>query len=114
MNRTSALGTCLAVLAVAAAAYVVSTPPVFPPSVAPAVVQTTPGGDQDCSEFEFQEDAQDVLDANPLDPNDLDGDPADGVACESLPSRHGVPPDPDYVPQVADDPGTFDPTAPAK
>lgn len=45
--------------------------------------------DLNCSDFEFQEDAQAVLDADPSDPNRLDGGPSgggDGIACESL--RH--------------------------
>jgi hypothetical protein len=43
-----------------------------------------------CSGFTYQEDAQKVLDQDKSDPNGLDGGsdgPADGVACESLPSR---------------------------
>ncbi|MHA6619680.1 excalibur calcium-binding domain-containing protein [Pseudonocardia sp. DLS-67] len=46
--------------------------------------------DLNCSDFDFQEEAQAVLDADRSDPNRLDGGsdgPADGVACESLPSR---------------------------
>lgn len=46
--------------------------------------------DLDCSDFDSQEEAQAVLDADPTDPHRLDGGtdgPADGVACESLPSR---------------------------
>jgi excalibur calcium-binding domain-containing protein len=46
--------------------------------------------DLDCSDFDYQEEAQAVLDADPRDPHRLDGGsdgPADGVACESLPSR---------------------------
>ena len=39
-----------------------------------------------CSDFRYQEDAQAVLDADPSDPNRLDGD-NDGIACESLPHR---------------------------
>lgn len=40
-----------------------------------------------CSNFQYQEDAQAVLDANPSDPNGLDGNDNDGIACESLPQR---------------------------
>lgn len=46
--------------------------------------------DLNCSDFDFQEEAQAVLDADRSDPHRLDGGadgPADGVACESLPSR---------------------------
>lgn len=41
--------------------------------------------DLNCSDFDTQEEAQDVFDDDPTDPNGLDGD-NDGVACESLPS----------------------------
>jgi micrococcal nuclease len=51
----------------------------YAPAPAPA------GGDLDCSDFATQAEAQQVYDANPSDPNDLDGSPEDGVACESLP-----------------------------
>ena len=40
-----------------------------------------------CSDFTYQEEAQANLDANPSDPNGLDGNDDDGIACESLPSR---------------------------
>lgn len=45
------------------------------------------GGDDvyDCSDFDYQEDAQDVLDEDPSDPNDLDPD-GNGWACEDLPN----------------------------
>ena len=44
----------------------------------------------DCSDFDVQEAAQAILDADPSDPHRLDGGPDgrdDGVACESLPTR---------------------------
>ena len=41
--------------------------------------------DLNCDDFTYQEEAQAVLDADPSDPNGLDGD-NDGIACESLPS----------------------------
>jgi micrococcal nuclease len=41
--------------------------------------------DLDCSDFATQAQAQRVYDADPSDPNALDGAPEDGVACESLP-----------------------------
>ena len=44
------------------------------------------GDTLNCSDFQFQEDAQAVLDADPSDPNNLDGD-NDGIACEDLPHR---------------------------
>ena len=40
-------------------------------------------GDYNCSDFSTQAEAQDVFDANPDDPYDLDRD-EDGVPCESL------------------------------
>ncbi|GAA4550832.1 excalibur calcium-binding domain-containing protein [Pseudonocardia xishanensis] len=43
-----------------------------------------------CSDFTYQEDAQEVLDADPSDPHGLDGGSGggpDGVACETLPHR---------------------------
>lgn len=43
--------------------------------------------DLNCDDFEFQEDAQQVYDQDTSDPNGLDGDDQDGLACESLPSR---------------------------
>jgi hypothetical protein len=39
-----------------------------------------------CSDFDSQEAAQSVYDADPSDPNGLDGNDDDGLACESLPS----------------------------
>ena len=46
-----------------------------------------------CPNFQFQEDAQAVLDADPSDPNGLDRD-KDGVACQNLPHRGFTPPSP--------------------
>ncbi|WP_410587317.1 excalibur calcium-binding domain-containing protein [Amycolatopsis sp. lyj-23] len=43
-------------------------------------------GDKNCSDFQYQEEAQAVLDATPGDPNHLDRD-KNGIACESLPHR---------------------------
>lgn len=40
----------------------------------------------DCGDFDYQEDAQDVYDADTSDPNRLDADD-DGLACETLPHR---------------------------
>lgn len=50
-------------------------------------------GSFNCEDFDFQEDAQEFFDADPSDPDGLDGLPGDaftgepGVACEELPSR---------------------------
>src|SRR3712207_3313027 len=52
-------------------------------TVAPSEAQ-----DLDCSDFDTQEDAQEELESNPGDPNNLDND-NDGIACESLPSGGG-------------------------
>lgn len=63
-----------------------------------------PAGAQDlfnCDNYDFQEDAQAVYDADTSGPNGLDGPPGEGftgvegVACEELPSRGGSPPTPD-------------------
>jgi len=45
------------------------------------------GNDLNCSNFEYQEDAQAELEKDPSDPNRLDEGGEEGVACESLPSR---------------------------
>ena len=50
-----------------------------------------------CSDFEFQEDAQEILDQDRSDPSRLDGlrsGQGDGIACESLPRRGGPAPTP--------------------
>jgi len=44
-------------------------------------------GDLNCGDFQYQEDAQAVYDQDPSDPNGLDGDDNDGIACESRPHR---------------------------
>lgn len=44
-------------------------------------------GDEDCGDISYQEDAQAVYDADPSDPNGLDGNDGDGRVCESLPHR---------------------------
>jgi hypothetical protein len=46
-----------------------------------------------CEDFQFQEDAQEVFDQDPSDPNGLDGDD-DGIACEDLSSRGEPAPPP--------------------
>ena len=46
--------------------------------------------DRDCSDFDYQEDAQEWMDAHPGDPDRLDSDD-DGRACEALPSRTVTP-----------------------
>ncbi|MEQ0561445.1 calcium-binding protein [Amycolatopsis sp. NEAU-NG30] len=57
-----------------------------PVPFASAQLATPLTADVDCPDFEYQEDAQAVLDATPGDPNHLDAD-NDGIACDSLPRR---------------------------
>lgn len=48
--------------------------------------------DLDCEDFESQAEAQAELRSDPSDPNGLDGNDDDGIACESLPGpRDEVP-----------------------
>jgi len=48
--------------------------------------------DLDClKDFTYQEEAQAVYNQDPSDPNGLDGNDNDGVACEMLPHRPGEP-----------------------
>jgi hypothetical protein len=51
--------------------------------VLPGIAQAK---DLNCRDFTYQEQAQDVLDADRSDPSHLD-DAGDGIACESLPRR---------------------------
>ncbi len=58
-------------------------------AVAPAAFAQA---DLDCDDFASQAEAQAALRANPSDPNGLDGNDDDGIACESLPApRDEVP-----------------------
>ncbi|WP_206784088.1 excalibur calcium-binding domain-containing protein [Amycolatopsis sp. MtRt-6] len=61
-----------------------------PVPFASAQLATPLTGDKDCSDFQYQEEAQAVLDATPGDPHHLDDD-KDGIACEALPSRPKQP-----------------------
>ena len=61
-----------------------------PVPFASAQLATPLVGDVDCKDFQFQEEAQAVLDATPGDPNHLDDD-KDGIACESLAHRPKQP-----------------------
>ncbi|MEU0536675.1 excalibur calcium-binding domain-containing protein [Amycolatopsis tolypomycina] len=61
-----------------------------PVPFASAQLATPLTGDVDCKNFQYQEEAQDVLDATPGDPYNLDGD-NNGIACESLPHRPKQP-----------------------
>jgi Excalibur calcium-binding domain len=49
---------------------------------------TAAAQDLNCSDFDTQQEAQDELESNPSDPNNLDND-NDGTACESLPRDGG-------------------------
>jgi hypothetical protein len=65
--------------------------------VAVPMVQVSGAQNLNCGDFQFQEDAQAVLDQDPSDPNGLDAHPGpadgndqaggDGIACEELPHR---------------------------
>jgi hypothetical protein len=57
-----------------------------PVSLASAQLATPLAADLNCKNFQYQEEAQAVLDATPGDPNNLDSD-HDGIACETLPHR---------------------------
>ena len=70
--------------------------------------------DLDCSDFDYQEEAQAVLHADPSDPHRLVGgtdSPADEVACEPLPSR-GADDDAGESDDEADAPATTPAAAP--
>ena len=54
--------------------------------VGSAVRLTQQTDDLDCEDFETQEEAQEVLDEDPADPNNLDPN-RDGIACALLPSE---------------------------
>lgn len=72
-------------------------------------------GSYNCEDFDTQEEAQEFFDADPSDPDGLDGPPGDaftgesGVACEGLPSGGGdnggtTPPDEEPTPTVPEQP----------
>ncbi len=77
------LGTFVAIAAPAASAPNdgLTAPPLY-------LVQDA-GDDLDCEDFEFQEEAQEELDADPSDPNALDPN-QDGNACALLPARESA------------------------
>ena len=54
---------------------------------APAVFAAQPTDVYNCDDFTYQEEAQAVYDADPSDPNGLDGNDNDGKACEHLPHK---------------------------
>lgn len=49
----------------------------------------SPGGEYNCDDFNYQDEAQEMHDRYENDPFGLDGNDDDGIACESLPSRSG-------------------------
>jgi LPXTG-motif cell wall-anchored protein len=59
---------------------------VFGALVVAAPAALAQAGDQDCSDFASQKAAQAHLRADPSDPDGLDGNDNDGIACESLPA----------------------------
>ncbi len=61
-----------------------------PASVAFALSDAPAAADLDCGSFQFQEEAQTVLDKDRSDPHGLDRD-KDGIACETLPKRGTAP-----------------------
>jgi hypothetical protein len=67
-------------------------------STTPPTATPPEGGGEDvfdCSDFQYQDVAQAVLDADPSDPHNLDPE-NNGIACENLPDRGGdTDPDPD-------------------
>lgn len=76
-----------------------ATPPTDEPNDPPV---TDPVTDLlDCDDFKYQEDAQDKYDADKSDPNQLDGTPNDGKACEHLPKRPAGTPQFTAVPNTS-------------
>ncbi|MFI9343616.1 excalibur calcium-binding protein [Streptomyces sp. NPDC052773] len=72
--------------------------------------------DLDCRHFAYQEDAQDVYNADPSDPHGLDEDQGanDGIACEVLPRRGGGLTSSTFAPRRTPDPvATVTTAAPA-
>ncbi|WP_236788864.1 calcium-binding protein [Amycolatopsis sp. GM8] len=76
------------VLGTAAAVGAIALLGPAPFALAQGGVHSAATADKDCGDFQYQEDAQAVLDADPSDPNRLDAD-NDGKACETLPHRAG-------------------------
>ncbi len=82
-----------------------------------ADVEPAPDADLDCSDFDYQEDAQVVYEQDTSDPHGLDGPPGErftgeqGVACEGLPS-HFAREDSGFVPPGPGDPGQGERAAP--
>jgi hypothetical protein len=70
---------------------------IAPSSSENAFAAKSPRDVYNCSDFQYQEDAQAVLALDPRDPHRLDGD-KDGIACESLPHRPPSDPNLEKVP----------------
>ena len=73
---------------------------------------TVAAQDLNCSVFDTQQEAQDELESNPSDPNNLDND-NDGTACESLPRDGGGGGGPRSAPSPSPQPSPS-PLAPSK
>ncbi len=73
---------------IAAIASPINSPPVLTEdsNSLPACINT----DCDCSDFQYQEDAQAVFDLESGDSHHLDGNPPNGKACDNLPSHSKV------------------------
>jgi endonuclease G len=64
--------------------------PQIPTANLPACAQQS-GDGCNCSDFQYQEEAQALLNTNNSDPHRLDGQNKNGKACESLPSQNSAP-----------------------
>jgi hypothetical protein len=75
-----------------------------------AIAGTASGSasDYDCADFATQQEAQAVLNADPSDPNRLDGD-NDGIACEDNPTAVYTPPSVTPPPPVYTPPSVTQP-----
>ena len=92
LNNALALPNAGATSTLNFAAGAVPPPPVTTTTTIPPTTTTTAAADVlNCYEgdFDYQDEAQAVLDEDPSDPNDLDGD-ENGIACEDLPVRVAV------------------------
>ncbi|MCA1739889.1 MAG: thermonuclease family protein [Actinobacteria bacterium] len=76
----------------------------------PSPTKSSSSDDLDCSDFGTQEQAQQVLSADPSDPNDLDED-SDGEACETLPQEAAQAKSPPSQPTPPVQPQQSPPTA---
>jgi len=89
-NRVLALGVISALLAALVACTSVEVQVSQKPATNLPPCASQPGDSCNCSDFQYQQDAQTVLESDPSDPHRLDGNNKNGFACESLPSRGGA------------------------